>query len=183
MQISHHRQASSGRRSCDGHVSDEENYEKSLTAYAYSSLGNALLKNGKLDYGISIIEESLEMYITIHGHDKPHPDIARSLNNFGSVFELLARLVKALEKHEQSFKVRHLIHKNEKPCPDVATSLNNLRKVYEGLGELDEALKKLQHSLHMKRAIRGHDRRHTAIENSSNNLGRIYEEQEKLDEA
>ncbi len=183
VQIWHHQQASSGRRSYDGHVSDEENYEKSRTAYAYSSLGNALMENGKLDYAISIIEQSLGMYLNIHGHGKPHPDIARSLNNLGRAYELLGRLVKALEKHEQSLEMRLAIHGNEKPHPDVATSLNNLGNVYEGLGELDKALEKHQESLKIKRAIHGHDRPHPAIANSFNNLGSIYEEQEKLDEA
>ncbi len=89
------------------------------------------------------------MRLEIYGHEKPHPGIARSSNNLGSVYGRLDDLDKALENHEQSLKMRLAIHGHKEPHPDIAISLSNLRNVYEGLGKLNEALEKFRQSLKM----------------------------------
>ncbi len=87
------------------------------------------------------------MFKAIHGHDTPHPAIATSLNNLGSVFEELGELDKALEKLEQSLVMRIAIHGHETPHPAIITSLYNLGAIYGKLGKLDEALEKREQSL------------------------------------
>ena len=183
VDLLHHRQAANKRENCNGLLLDIGNEEKTLIASAYNSLGLALVRNGKLNDGASMHEQSLEIRLEIHGPDKPHSAIAKSLNNLGSAYLKLGELEKALEKHEESLEMNLAIHGHDKPHPVVAASLNNLGGVYVLLGKLDEALKTHNQSLEMNLAIHEHKKPHPAVATSLNNLGRVYQGLGKLDEA
>ena len=77
------------------------------------------------------------MELWLYGDDKPHPAIAASLNNLGSVFRKLGNLGNELEKYKQSLKMKHGIHGHDEPHPDIASSLNNIATVYQALGKLE----------------------------------------------
>ncbi len=178
------RRGSSSVRSTDVQYSEYQGKElKSRIADVYNSLGIALLTNGDLNDAASKHEESLELYRAIHGHEKPHPDIATSLGNLGRVYKRQGKLNKALEMHEQSFEMKLAIHGHGKPHLTIATSLDNLGRVYKALGRLNEALEKHEQSLEMKLAIHGHDKPHPTIATSFDNLGRVYKALGRLDEA
>ncbi len=91
-------------------------------AGAYDGLGQALMRTEKLNSAASKLAQSLEMYETIHGHGKPHIDIALALNNLGLVYFLMGKLDKVLEKHQQSLEMRQAIHGHGNLHPDIAMS-------------------------------------------------------------
>ncbi len=183
VDILHNRQAIGRKRSHNRCFSDELNEEKSDIANAYNSLGNALVRNGKLNEAASKLELSLKLCRMIHGHDKVHPAIAASLGNLGNVYRGLGKLGKALEKHEQSLEMYLAIIGDDKPHPAIAASLNNLGLVYEELGKPDKAFEKHEQSLEMYLAIHGHDKPHPCIAASLGNLGLAYEGLGKLEKA
>ncbi len=103
--------------------------EQSCIAGVYYALGNALMRNGKLNDAASKHEQSLEIVLLIHGHDKPHPVIVASLRNLGCVHEEQGKLEKALEKYENCLEMELEIYGFNETRPAIATSLNNLRNV------------------------------------------------------
>ncbi len=183
VNILQHEHASIQRRRCSEPSSDAENEENSRIASAYNQLGKALRGNGKFNDALSVHEKSLEMYLAIHGHDKPHPDIAASLSNLGGVHARMGKLEEALDKHEKSLEMKLAIHGHDKPHPDIATSLNNLGSVHARMGKLEEALDKHEKSLEMTLAIHGHDKPHPDIADSLSNLGSVHARMGKLEEA
>ncbi len=183
VSIYEHRQASSRRRTSNGHLLDVENDEKSHIADIYNSLGLALMRNGELKDAASKHKQSLEMFKAIHGPYTPHSDIAASLGNLGLVYRKQGKLNKALEKHNQAMEMRLRIHGPNKPHPDIARSLNNLGCIYEALGQLDNAEQKLQQSLKMRIAVHGPNKPHPDIARSLKNLGNVYQKLGKLNKA
>ncbi len=183
------RQEEENRRSCVERflkVWCRRNRGKELNsriARVYDSLGVAVMEAGNLIDAASKLEKGLAMKRAVHGHKKPHPDIATSLNNLGLVYEQMGELEKALEKHEESLAMERAIHGHKKPHPDIATSLNNLGLVYDGMGELEKALEKHEESLAMYRAIHGHKKPHPDIAASLSNLGLVYEGMGELEKA
>ncbi len=127
-----HRQAANRRRSSIGRLLDvwfRRKRGRGLNfriAAVYNSLGLGFIENGQLNYATSMLEQSLAMFLAIHGHDTPHPDIAGSLCSLGNIYVKLGKLDKALEKHEQSLAIFLAIHGHDTPYPAIAGSLSNL---------------------------------------------------------
>ena len=59
---------------------------------------------GKYDQAIEYYERSLEMKKQIYG-DKPHPDVAASLNNLGLVWEKKGDTEKARQYYDQAYRM------------------------------------------------------------------------------
>ncbi len=148
-------QQEENRRSCIKHflnVSSRRNRRKETKiriAWVYDSLGVAVMQAGKLISATSKLEKSIAMRQAIHGHNKPHPEIAGSLNNLGLVHHRIGELEKALEKHEESLAMRRAIHGLNKPHLYTAMSLWSIGFVYHMQKNQIEAAKFLKESLAM----------------------------------
>ncbi len=156
---------------------------KSRMADVYNSLGLTLMTTGNLHDAASKLEQSLEMKLAIHGHDKVHSDIAALLGNVGLVYQELSQLDKALENYQQSLEMELTIHGHDELHPDIAASFNNLGSVCQRLGKLNKALEKYEQGYEMYLAIHRHEKHHPAIATSLSNLGSVYQELGELDKA
>ncbi len=87
---------------------------------------------------VRFLLESLEMSKKIFG-DKPHPEVATSLNNIGFAYGALGDSQKALEFYLETLEMTKKIY-GDKPHPDVAISLNNIGGAYYALGDSQRAL-------------------------------------------
>ncbi len=86
---------------------------------------------GELDNALEKHQQSLEMELVIHGHRKPHPDIASSLNHLGIVYEAIGEIENALEMSQQGLEMHRAIHGSDKPHPDTANALQCIGSVYQ----------------------------------------------------
>ena len=188
LDILHHQQAENGRRSSDKGLSGVLHQEnrgkeaKSLVAGEYDSLGSGLEATEELNSAVSKLEGSPEMGQAVHGHDKPHDDIAKALSNLGLVYYGMGKLDRAVEKCEQSLNMYQAIHGHE-PHDDIALSLNNLGLVYRKMGKLDKALENCEQGLEMYRAVHGNNKPHHDFAKALNFLGVLYFVMGKLQKA
>jgi len=71
-----------------------------------------------------------------------HPDLAKSYNNIGLVYNSKGEYDKALEFYQKSLEINLIsLPPNH---PDLATSYNNIGLVYNSKGEYDIALEFFQ---------------------------------------
>ncbi len=189
LTILHYQQAKTGRRSSNEGLSDVLNQEndgkevKSRIAVGFDLLGSGPKAIEELNSAASKQEKGLEMGQMVHGHTKPHCDIAKALNDLGVVYRKMGKLDKALEKHEQSLDMYSAVHGHNTPNPGIASSLNNLGVVYRKMNKLGKALEKHKQSLDMYTTIHGHNKPHRDIALSLRSLGNVYRRMGKLEKA
>jgi len=99
-----------------------------------------------------------------------HPDVAISLNNLASLYELMGNYsqaeplyVQALNLMKELLGERHL---------DVATSLNNLASLYYKIGNYTQATGLLLKALNLRQELLGD--RHRDVAQNLNNLALLY---------
>ena len=112
---------------------------------AYEPLARMLKRLGRYEGELGIHQKSvysfmqaLTMYQQLYG-DKPHRDIAHSLNNVGNSYEALGKIRTGLNYQQQALAMSQQLHGDE-PHPNVASSLNNVGVSYKALGEIHKGL-------------------------------------------
>ncbi len=110
VNVLEHRQVPDQSKSNSQSLLDVRTDRESRVAAANDSLGMAFMRNGRLNDATAKLENSLKMRLAIHGPDKPHSDIALSLNNLGLMYEAMGNSDKTLEKYEKSLQMGHAIH-------------------------------------------------------------------------
>jgi tetratricopeptide (TPR) repeat protein len=88
-----------------------------------------------------------------------HPDVARSYNNIGSVFNHQGEYAKALEYHGKAMAIWKKVLGTEHP--EVATSYNNIGVVYDNLGDYVKALEYYDKALAIRENVLGTDHPYT----------------------
>lgn len=78
--------------------------------------------------------------------DKPHLDIASSLNNIGLIYSDQGNLEQALEFYNQSLEIKKTIQ-GDKPHKNIAVTLNNIGVIYKKQGNLEKAIEFYNQSL------------------------------------
>ncbi len=111
LAILHHQQGRNRRQNSIEGLSDMPHHEnrgkevKSCIATVHDSDDSGHKATGQRSRSASGLEGSVERRPAIHGHNKPHSDIAASLDNLGIVYERMGKLDKALERHEESLEM------------------------------------------------------------------------------
>ena len=84
---------------------------------------------------VSFYQRALAIYEQFYTKTPNHPDIARTLNNLGIVYEQkLNDYSKALEYYQQALKMQRALHEGENHA-DVADSLRSVWIAYHNLGK------------------------------------------------
>eukprot|EP00058_Branchiostoma_floridae_P022643 XP_002608133.1 hypothetical protein BRAFLDRAFT_91388 [Branchiostoma floridae] len=135
-----------------------------LKAEVYKSLCD--LENFK-----TCLKQTLQNYISKHGKNTAHRDVAASLNNLGAAWRELGDHRKAFSYYEQSLQMRQSIYGEDTAHPDIANSLNNLGNAWGDLGDHRKAFSYYEKALQMKRSIYGKGTAHPDIAHFLNNLG------------
>ncbi len=105
--------------------------------------------------------------------NKPHPDIASSLDSLGIVYDAMGKPEKSLEHYEQS------LHKNQSHF-DVAMSLGSVGFVYYKQKKLNHAADFLEQSLEMLRILNSRNTLHSEISTIGFLLTLVYAEQAQI---
>ncbi|XP_066287426.1 uncharacterized protein [Branchiostoma lanceolatum] len=133
-----------------------------LKAKVYQSLCD--FKNAK-----TCTEQTLQSYLSKHGENTAHSDVAASLNILGSAWIKLGDQRKAVSCYKQSLQMSRSIYGEDAEHPDIASSLHNLGNACFDLGNYAEAVSFHKQSLQMRQSI--HDTAHPDIASSLLNLG------------
>ncbi|KAI8512637.1 hypothetical protein Bbelb_092760 [Branchiostoma belcheri] len=120
------------------------------------------------------LELVLQDAVSKSGGDTAHPDMAKSLNNFGVTWSKLGDYKQAVNYHEQALQVERSIHDENTPHPDIANTLNNLGMAWRNLGDHGKAVNYFEQSLQMMRSIHGEGTAHPAIAATLCNLGNAW---------
>jgi len=104
--------------------------------------------------------------------NKPHPDIADTLNNLGTVCSDVGKFTQARTYHTQSLAMNRILYKNQ-PHLLIADSLNNLGIVCARLGEFTQAIAYHTKALDMRRILHK-NQPHPDIAGSLYNLGTVF---------
>jgi tetratricopeptide (TPR) repeat protein len=124
----------------------------------YSLLGNH-------QEALNLHKQALEMRQNLFG--EKHPDVATSLDNFGSSYSDLGNYQEALNLRQQALEMRQNLFGEKHP--DVATSLDNLGSSYSLLGNHQEALNLHKQALEMFQELLGE--KHPNVARTLNNIG------------
>ncbi|XP_019613615.1 PREDICTED: uncharacterized protein LOC109461677 [Branchiostoma belcheri] len=149
-------------------VKDSNNDKMTLLRY----LGDACLSVGDYEKAISLHEQALQMYRSIYGQTKAHPDIATSLSNVGLAWGQLGDYRRAISYYEQALQMYKSIYGQSSPHPDIATSLSKLGLAWGNLSDYRKAIFFYEQALEMYRGIFGTV--HSDIANLLNNLGSAW---------
>jgi tetratricopeptide (TPR) repeat protein len=122
-------------------------------ARPHNNLGNALMRQERLDEAIRHYREALRI----------QPDHAKAHNNLGIALRRQGRLKEAVSHYEQALRIR----------PEYAEAHNNLGVALDGQGRLDEAIS------HYNEALRIN----MEYAEAHNNLGVALARQKKLNQA
>jgi tetratricopeptide (TPR) repeat protein len=135
--------------------------------------GQLLLDNGKLQG--SFFQRSV---ILICQHDlegafgPDHPNVARDVNNLGSVYKAQGRLEEAREAYERALEIDEGAFGPDHPR--VAIRVNNLGSVYQDQGRLEEAREAFERALGILERFLGPD--HPSTRTVKANLESLVEE-------
>lgn len=117
-----------------------------------------------LEYG----KLALKTYREIHPEN--HPNIAKSLNNIGSIYNILRDGDKGLEFNEQALNIWKTLVQGGHPY--IAKSLYNLGYTHQNLGKFHKALEFLEQSLKIFQEL--YHGKHSDIASNLHRIGLIY---------
>jgi tetratricopeptide (TPR) repeat protein len=132
---------------------------------AYSSVLNEL---GEYNKSIEYLEQALQCDLNTYGEG--HPNVARTRNNLGSLYEVLCDYPKAL-KH-LDLALANGINIYGENHSTVAATRNNLGLVYEALGDYPEAIE--YYYLALKSDLNSYGEDHPQVALRCSNLGSVY---------
>ena len=123
------------------------------------------------------------MRLAIQGPNKPHPNIAMSLENLGLLYEAMSNLDKALENHEKGLQMNLAILGPNTQHSDIAVPLSHIGIVCHKQKHLNRAAVVLQKSLEMLRAVHGRNSMHPKITQLELLLANVHEDQRRKDQS
>ena len=97
------------------------------------------------DYGKALDYYNRALAISREQHGEEHPDVVKSYNNIGSVYDTRGESDRALEYYGKALKISQKI--NGEWHRDVAAILNNMGLTYSSLGDYPRALEYYEKSL------------------------------------
>ncbi|XP_066267662.1 uncharacterized protein [Branchiostoma lanceolatum] len=118
--------------------------------------------------------EILQNHISKFGKASIHPDIARSLIDFGRSCRQIGNHKKAISYLEQSLQMTQTIYGKNTAHLDIAASLDSLGSTWIELGDFKKAISYYEQSLQMMRHIYGEKIAHPNIAASLRNLGTAW---------
>jgi hypothetical protein len=142
-----------------------------------NNLAAAYLDAGKLDLGLRLLEETVQLLKAKLGAD--HPDTLTSMNNLATAYEDAGKLELALPILEETLKLR-----TTRLGADHALtllSMNNLAAAYDSAGNVERAQALHETALKLRKANLGPD--HPDTLQSMHNLASLYRAAGKLDRA
>lgn len=131
------------------------------------------------DYGKALDYYNRALAISREQHGEEHPDVVKSYNNIGSVYDTRGESDRALEYYGKALKISQKI--NGEWHRDVATILNNMGLTYSSLGDYPRALEYYEKSLMIRRKLLSDN--HPDVALSCNNIGSVYSFQEEYAKA
>ncbi|MEM3192527.1 MAG: tetratricopeptide repeat protein, partial [Candidatus Parvarchaeota archaeon] len=143
-----------------------------IASLAYVCLTNSCLKEAEV-----LFNKSLEMDKKYFGEE--HPNVARDLNNLGTVYDQQVRYDDAVIAFKQALEMDKKYFGEEHP--NVARDLNNLGMVYGDQGRYDDALIMHKQVLEIDKKYFGEE--HPFVAGDLDNLGTVYEQQGRYDDA
>ncbi len=122
--------------------------DKKKIAVLNNSYGVIYMNLNELDKAISHFQKSLKIYKEL----KEYYDLARILNNIGSIFIYKRKFFEAIGYFEQAISF-----KNQSNKKSIAKTLNNLGTVYTQIGDYKTALKYYFEALKLKEEFGNND--------------------------
>ena len=122
------------------------------------------------DYGKALDYYNRALAISREQHGEEHPDVVKSYNNIGSVYDTRGESDRALEYYGKALKISQKI--NGEWHRDVAAILNNMGLTYSSLGDYPRALEYYEKSLMIRRKLLSDN--HPDVALSYNNVGSVY---------
>ncbi|XP_078674002.1 uncharacterized protein LOC144912516 isoform X1 [Branchiostoma floridae x Branchiostoma belcheri] len=110
---------------------------------------------------ISYHKKALEIYRTVHGPSKEHPDIARCLNNMGKTLNELGDHRKALGYLERALESAESVFGQGASHPIIVDILNNMGFACQHLGNYRQGIDFFEQALQMQKAIDGENTTNT----------------------
>ncbi|MHA1911141.1 MAG: tetratricopeptide repeat protein, partial [Candidatus Kariarchaeaceae archaeon] len=159
---------------------EEQQTRKRIRIDAQKEQVWALMRLGRLDEGLAIVDEGIRLVKELEqdGKDKDGKDKKSKANLFNSkgvIYRQKGELDKALNYYEKSLIIKEEIGEKR----GIALSLNNIGIVYYQKGEIDQALEYYKKSLIIKEEIG--EKRSIAL--SLNNIGVLYNQKGELNKA
>jgi tetratricopeptide (TPR) repeat protein len=144
-----------------------EEFKIEGAAYLWNDLGYHIRKLAYYAGAMAAFERALRIDESTLGPD--HPDVARDVNNIGTVLCDLGDLQGAKTAHERALKIREAAFGPDHP--DVASDVSNLGTVLRDLGDLQGAKTAFERALKIDEAAFGPD--HPDVARDVNNLGGV----------
>ena len=110
--------------------------DKEEEADAKLALANDLKDQGAYDEALELYYQAVELYTQVFGQD--WPDLAKSYNNIGVVYEKKGDLENALLQYQKALEVFLAVFGQEHPL--VAASCQNIAAVYQKQGKEAQAI-------------------------------------------
>jgi tetratricopeptide (TPR) repeat protein/CHAT domain-containing protein len=152
----------------------------------------ALYGQGHYAEATKVMQEALETgrkLYTPERYPQGHPDLAKSLNNLGSLLQAQGEYGRALDYHRQALHMRRQLYpKGRFPDghPDLAQSLSNLGTLLRDQGQYGQALDYLRQGLQINQRLYPKERfpqGHPELAASLNNLGAVLQAQGEYGQA
>ncbi|MCG8404087.1 MAG: serine/threonine-protein kinase [Phycisphaerales bacterium] len=144
--------------------------EHQITARNMRQLGKAVVRLGRYEEGIELLEDALYIHRSVFG-DVDHRETAGMLSDFGWALRKVRDLERAESYLRESLEMyRNLVGEQN---GSFASVLNNLATVVRARGKLGEAQELLEQSLATYRKLYGDS--HPYIGNVENSLARLKE--------
>lgn len=138
-------------------------------------LGHMHGKLNMLDEAKTLLEEALELRLTMHGDD--HPDVAESLNDLGTIYHKMGDYDEAEELIRSGLDLRISYGRND----DLAGSFTTLANLLNDKGDYDQAEGFYREALDIREQLYGPGHEKTAV--SLLNLATILQRKGNLDQA
>ncbi len=134
-------------------------------------LAQVLANKGEYSQGEPLIGEALRIRRKLYGKKKPHPDVAKSIEELGLNYYERGQYDKAVAQLRDALAMQKKLHPSAHPA--LAQSIDNLAYALAALGKFDEAEPLTRQALAMKRLLYGEVHPETAM--GLNNLAYLLE--------
>ncbi|XP_019624298.1 PREDICTED: uncharacterized protein LOC109469977 [Branchiostoma belcheri] len=128
------------------------------TVYSAMSVSGVLQQSEimqMMSKAIGFYQKALEMYRTVHGPNKEHPDIAQCLGNLGAGFNELGDHRKALGYLERALEIAESVFGPGASHPIIVETLNNMGFAWQSLGNHRQAIGYYEQAVQMQKVIDG----------------------------
>ena len=156
------------RRSLEINTELYDDQDNSDTALSLDNVGYTYYLIGDSTLGLQFIEKGYEMRKRLYGSS--HPDVAKSLNNLGSLYSASDNN-KAIEYFKEALNIYDGLNKLEN-LMGKADVLDNIGVAYTNLNSAGLAMENLLNCLEIKEKLYG--KVHCSIAKTCNHLGDVY---------